>query len=180
MTRPQTDDLLPYDGASVTRIELILEPPLTRDYTCLGIDPGPVNMGVACLYGQRHARLFEIQLPSPENSIDRILNVTGLMQYLFSLLPPKLSVVCTEGAAYLAPHGQVPLETARTTATIAALQAGAWPAYIVPPKEIREWVFLNGKLRTQEVWPELPENAGSALGCALYAYLRLKKEGLSK
>lgn len=136
--------------------------------TFLGVDPGQVHMGVAAVY-EYHAYLYEITLESAHESIERIMLVTACMQIILSSLPPKFTAAVVEGAAYMAAYGQVPLETARTAAAIAAMSHGIWPVVVVPPKVIREVVFKNGKVRAQDAWPEYPENAASALGCALYA-----------
>lgn len=157
------------------RLKYSINPALVFAGAYLGIDPGQVNMGVAVV-SRGQANLFEIDLESVDNTIDRILAVTRVMQYVLSLCPPKINALCTEGAAYMAPQGQVPLETARTTATIAALQAGVWPAYVTAPKAVRIAVFGEGQLRSQEVWPDIPENAGSALGCAFFAYKTMRDE----
>lgn len=131
-------------------------------------------MGVAHVHKNK-ASLYQIKVPSALESIERIMLITGLMQYILGLLP-KPEVLVTEGAAYMASDGQVPLETARTAATIAVLQAGVWPAYVTPPKQVRLKVFGNGQYRAQEVWPDMPADAASALGCALYGYHLLREE----
>lgn len=134
----------------------------------LGIDPGQVHMGVALVFDER-VWLYEIELLSAEDSVENMMRVTSCMQLILAGMPAKIQAAVVEGAAHMASWGQVPLETARTSAAIAAMTHGIWPVRVVPPKVIRLGVFKNGAVRSQDVWPDLPENAASALGCALYA-----------
>lgn len=164
--------LLPYHEITFRQIELSLTKPLQQSFACLGVDPGHINMAVAVVKEQR-AWLYEITLPAVDDSVERIMLSTHAIQYVLMLVP-KPDAACVEGAAFLAPAGQIPLDENRVSATIALLSASVWPVTITPPKRIRAEVFLDGRLRSQEIWPDLPPNAGSALGCALYAYKQLK------
>jgi len=164
---PQTkESLLAPDGIKITRFSCNLGQSVVGVY--LGIDPGQVHMGVAAIFDHT-ALLYEIELQAEEQSVDAMMRVTSCMQLILAGLPPKLNAAVVEGAAHMAAWGQVPLETARTSAAIAAMTHGIWPVEVVPPKKIRLRIFGTANLRQQEVWPDYPENAVSALGCAWYA-----------
>lgn len=160
------DSMLSPEGIKIVRLSFVLKRACAGAF--LGVDPGQVHMGVAAIY-LHTAYLYEITLESAQESVERIMLVTACMQLILSGLPSKFDSAVVEGAAYMAAYGQVPLETARTSAVIAAISHGIWPVTVVPPKVIREGVFKDGAVRAQDVWPEYPENAASALGCALYA-----------
>lgn len=166
-----------YQGIAIQRWRLTLETPLLFNHPVIGIDPGQVNMGAALLYST-WADLYEFTLPASSDAIERMMSTTHAIQYLLKLYP-HLRAACLEGAAYLALAGQVPLAENRAAAAIALLQGRLAPVQIVPPGRIRENVFGYGRWRSQEVWPELPPNAGTALGCAVYMYKQYRKEQIS-
>lgn len=170
MLSAQTSDLmLAAEGIKLLRIGCRLQTPITGAF--LGVDPGQVHMGVAAIFGDV-VYLYEIELESSEQSVEAMMRVTSCMQIILAGLPKPTAAVI-EGAAHMAAWGQVPLETARTSAAIAVLTHGVWPVEVIPPKKIRQTIFGNGNIRQQEVWPDFPENAASALGCALYAKEKL-------
>lgn len=148
--------------------------PLSKIVT-IGIDPGQVNMGLAVMYGT-HALLCEAKLLSVIDPIENIMQAAHAVQYMLKSYKGQVLGGCVEGAAYMATSGQVPLGENRVTAAITLMQAGIWPVMIKPPATIREQVFGHGRIRAQEVWPHLPENAASAFGCALYVHAILQGE----
>lgn len=166
LTGLTSDMLLAPEGVTINMIGC--ETKAEFEGVFLGIDPGQVHMGVACIFTGR-AYLYEITLEAAEQSVEAMMRVTSCMQLILAGLPRSIGGCVVEGAAHMASWGQVPLETARTSAAIAAMSHGIWPVEVVPPKKIRQQVFGNGLVRQQMMWPEYPENAVSALGCALYA-----------
>lgn len=171
--------LLPYgEGATIRRYIYQLDPELTFPISALGFDPGQVHMGLAYIYISS-AILYEIEMPGYTDSIERIMAITGCLQYIFAGLP-KAHVACIEGASFLAAYGQVPLSEARTTAAIAILTSGVPAVAINPPRQIRKGIFGKAEFRSQEMWPDIPENASSALGCAFYAYKIAREEYIAK
>lgn len=162
-----------FEGIHFRRLDLFAVIPLKKLVT-VGIDPGQVNMGLAVLQGDR-AYVYEAKLPSEEDPIDRIMLAAHAVQFVLSEIKGQPVGGCVEGAAYLAGAGQVPLDENRVAAAITLMQGGVWPVSIRPPATIRERVFGHGRMRAQEIWPSLPENAMSAFGCALFAYHEVAK-----
>lgn len=172
------EELLPPDDATLTRYTIQLTPALPFDIMALGFDPGQVHMGIAWV-ALDLAWIYEIEMPSYTDSVERIMSITRVLQYVLAL-QPKASIACIEGASFLAAYGQVPLAEARTTAAIAILSAGTPNVLITPPRQIRKTVFGKAEYRSQEMWPDLPENASSALGCAFYAYKIAREEDITR
>lgn len=163
-----------FQGIRFRRLDLMALEPLAP-LVAVGIDPGQVNMGLAVLYGST-ACVYEATLPAETEPINRIMLAAHAVQYILSETKRQPQIGCVEGAAYLAGAGQVPLDENRVTAAITLMQGGLWPVVIAPPARIREKVFGNGRLRAQEIWPKLPENAMSAFGCALYIHKVISEE----
>ena len=166
----ETHEMLPFGDTGITQQTFSISASFGKR-VYIGIDPGQVHMGVATLkFGG--ASIFEVTFPSGQDTVERILSTSGLLDYIFSMSIPSdaESFACVEQAAYGAPYGQASLAESRTTAIIAVLGRNIVPV-VVPPIRIRKSVFDNGKQRAEEYneWKKLKPNAASALACALYA-----------
>lgn len=140
---------------------------ITNNKCCfVGIDPGSRNMGIAILHG-RKASLYQIELSYRGGAAERVQNIMQVVKEIVGT--ERVEAACIEQAAYAALYGQTTLAEARTAALVALQQGNTGPIYVETPKHIRLIVFGSGNTRSQELWPDILPDAGSALGCALYA-----------
>ena len=172
-TRLKILDLTPlkHESLGIKRIGFSYGP-IPPSHFIVGVDPGGVNMGLAILYpGWTHS-LYQVKLPPKMKAVERIKFVPIALKYIFGNLELPLFRVFVEYASFGAKFGQVQLAEARAMAIHFFLERGA-KVETVPPLSVYKKVFGSGKIRSQDIWPELPSDAASALGCALYGSLNV-------
>lgn len=163
------------DGAILTILKLDMPMPL--EVSLVGVDPGSRNMGVAILAPPDIGYLFQVKLKQNDEAFERIVATMDTVIDLLALRPKtrpgnRFLWGIVEQAAYGALYGQATLAEVRTAAAVGLFYAGTTNIKMVTPAEIRKVIYGDGRLRSQELWSDLRPDAGSALGCALYAYLK--------
>lgn len=163
------------EGSTLTRVRVTTDLPARKNYY-IGIDPGSRNMGIAVMTpakGWMIGYLYQIGLRDVADAIDRIQMIRAVTKSILRpfTLKERVLVACVEQAAYAALYGQTTLSESRTAAIVALIDSEVSKIYVETPAHVRKVVFESGKVRSQEVWPDLPPDAGSALGCAYYAYV---------
>lgn len=151
---------------------------IPRGSIFIGLDPGSVNMGLAIL-SRAGATLFQVKLPSGET--DAMYRIDLVQRVVVELIQPHLFkatpvAAVVEQAAYAALYGQTTLAEARTAGAIALRQAGVPLIQLLTPYTIRKLVHGDNRARSQELWPDVPPDAGSALACALCAWIDYGKQ----
>jgi len=152
-----------------------IEPPMplpANDRCVFGYDPGTTRMGVACLW-RTYLTVYEVETVRSPDPVVRIVTNQSILNTcakLFSYSP----IMIIEGSSFGNNFRQVELAEVRASAVLWALQHNIVPK-IVPPTTIRKAVFGNGKTKADEIWKELPPNAGAALSCAYYQLLTEQK-----
>jgi len=81
------------------------------------------------------------------------------------VIEPRKMII--EGSAFGARFRQVELGEARATMAIWG-KDHRFDVQIIAPNSIRKNVFGNGKIKAQEVWSGLPNDALAALSCIYY------------
>ena len=164
----QHKEHLLYGVAEVDWLDLRLQ--LPDRAPVIGIDPGQVNMGLTVLRG-RGAWSYQIKLPSTLDPVERVTECIHVVTYLLERENiTGCRRACVEYAAFAALYGQVALAENRTSAVVALLKANTLQIDIPSPGTIRKEVFGTAKEKAEELWPFIPKDAASSLGCALYAF----------
>ena len=137
-------------------------PPITR----YGIDPGTVNMGIACVNSIPNVTimLYQVKIKRGDTVLDRILATQDILTQCRMVIHPNAEAVI-EGASYGAKFRQVELEDVRAAAVM-WFHRYSIKSYVVPPNTIRKQVFGNG--REKNPWSNIPDDIAAALGCAYY------------
>jgi Holliday junction resolvasome RuvABC endonuclease subunit len=144
-----------------------VESPYSRpSITRYGIDPGTVNMGIACVHTVPNVSilLYQVKMVRGETIKERIRNAHDAFTRCRLTIDPNAEVVI-EGAGYSKHYRQVEMEDVRA-ATVMWFDRYGIECHVVPPNTIRKQVFGNG--REKNPWENLPNDVAAALGCAYY------------
>jgi Holliday junction resolvasome RuvABC endonuclease subunit len=135
----------------------------------VGIDPGTVNLGIACIIPSINViELFQCEIERLPNAVERILDLQELFPFCIPFYSPNYKTII-EGASYGDKYRQVELEQVRTTAVIWS-QDRASIVKIIPPQTIRKTVFGKASIKAHDVWKDIPQDCAAALSCALFDF----------
>lgn len=158
------------DGAeSVTRCDARFHHFQVRA-PAIGIDPGDRNMGIAIVSPERNIRTYQIRFNDASDAVERIIQTVSVTRAVLGE-GGQNRIACVERAAFSKPFGQVALAENRSAAIQALLMEGIDDIVVPAPGSIRLIVFGSGTIKAENIWPELGNDASSALACALYALL---------
>ena len=136
----------------------------------LGYDPGTKHSAIALINSHitlTQVTLFQIDLERSDDPVARTIGVYELfnrcIQWLYSPM-----YACLEGASYGDRYRQVELAEVRAMAMLWCHQHN-YETKVVSPLKIRKAVFGNGRVKAQDVWANIPQDAANALACACYA-----------
>lgn len=178
------------DGRLAGFIGKFAEPLGMDNRVYVGIDPGPINMGLAVV-GLEGFIAWQCKLQqSPIGEIGlqmRIMDVMNQVDFLLrwsitdTELQKKLPArACIEQAAYAKLYGQPALAEVRTSAAVTLMRWGMPYIDAPTPNQVRKLVFGNPKTPAEIVWKDdlgtkmkgdsaVHYDGASALACAIYA-----------
>jgi len=166
--------------ANITVVEIKFDAVLRGvENTILGIDPGTSKMGMAVIFDPEiHDRilLYEIDMTRGKTMPERMLQARNVLLTVardcdLLSMDDKCEAII-EGAAFGKPFRQVELAEQRTSFALWLYDNGVKDIVIKQPNSVRLQAFGSAKIYAKELWPELPQNAAAALGCALSAVSR--------
>ena len=135
----------------------------------IGIDPGTVNLGLADYRPKYKCQVYQIKTIRDDDPVDRIKRMYKIMkELLWCNVTYEQTMMIIEGSAFGARFRQVEMGEARATMALYGLLQ-EYSVKIIAPNSIRKQVFGSGKIKAQEVWSGLPDDALAALSAMYYA-----------